>query len=58
MQHVRYTYSSGCSACESHDLKIWKPFSKNIFVINETKSATKNIFFEFFISEWLLPVNW
>ena len=22
MQQVRYTYSSGCSACESHDLKI------------------------------------
>ena len=22
MQHVRSIYSSGCSACESHDLKI------------------------------------
>ena len=26
MQHVHYTYSSGCSACESHDLKIENPF--------------------------------
>ena len=39
MQHVHYTYSSGCSACESHDLKIRKPFSKNIFVINSYNSS-------------------
>ena len=39
MQHVRYTYSSGFSACESHDLKIWKPFSKNIFVIDSYNSS-------------------
>ena len=39
MQRVRYTYSSGCSACESHDLKIWKTSSKNIFVINSYNSS-------------------
>ena len=39
MQHVRYTYSSGCSACESHDLKIRKPFSKNVIVINSYNSS-------------------